>query len=655
MQQWQWKTGALFYLGLIAASSLAMEVDSNQSLAALLDTEVQGASRFAQPLSEAPSPVTVITADDIRRHDLRTPGEALSLVPGVFTSYDRIYTNIAIRGFGLPGDYNSRIQFQVDGASYNDTIFDQALLGPEAPIAMEWIKRLEFVSGSSSALYGGNALFGIVNAELWSGEDINGTRLGIHAGRFGERSVYALTGRRLDDGADWVMGISAYGRRGDDLFFPEFVPLDGAGMANGLDGEHTLKAYAKYSQGGWRAMATYARRLKDIPTAPWDTTFNRAGNHAEDEHIHLDLTHSASLSALWQQFVRMHLGQYTYRGHYLYTYAGDDYVNLDLARTRWLSGEYRLGYAGFDGHHISLGVSARKDLSVRQRNFIEPDLNLFEDEHGNRNLALHASDEWRISPRWIANMSGRIDWLPNTGSITSPRLALIHRPLPEMAVKLLWGRAFRSPNLYERYYNDGGITQLANPGLKPEKMESKEITVDYAFTSSLKGGLSHYRYEIRDLIEFDTDASNGLSRFENLSQAHARGWDMNGEILLGQGWHVRGNLTWQSVSLDSGPVVNSPRRLGKLRIDGPLSSHWNLGLNLQAMSNRRSFAGNTLSGHTIANLTLSQQAQGPYGRWQISWHNAGDKAYADSAASEHRLDAIPQDGRLWSLGWELAL
>ena len=64
---------------------------------------VTGAAKRPQPLSETPSAVTVITAEEIRAHGYHTLGEALRWVRGVFVTYDRNYTYVGVRGLQRPG------------------------------------------------------------------------------------------------------------------------------------------------------------------------------------------------------------------------------------------------------------------------------------------------------------------------------------------------------------------------------------------------------------------------------------------------------------------------------------------------------------------------------------------------------------------------
>ncbi|HEY6898908.1 MAG TPA: TonB-dependent receptor [Rhodocyclaceae bacterium] len=623
------------------------------SLEELFKVEVEGASRYAQPLAEAPATATVISAEDIARYGHETLADALSMARGVYSNYDYAYSLLGVRGFNRPGDYNSRILLLVDGARYNDVVYDQAMVGSEAPVDLNWVKRIEFVPGASSALYGGNALFGIANAILWSGADLNGTRVTAKLGSPGRAGLSVLSGRAVDGGGDWIAGLSLERSGGNDIRFAEFaVPGGSDGVARGLDGEHELKAFARYSGGGWRLSGSYAGRYKDVPTAYYGTSFGVAGNYVRDQHAHLDLTHASTLTPEWGQFGRVHFGWYSFDAEYV----APGLLSRDEAVASWWSGEYRLSYSGLANHQIQFGAEARRNDRMDQRFFdISPSASHLDDRRSGNTVGGFAQDEWRLSRQWIANLGYRLDKVESNQAIGSPRLALIYRPLPELSAKMLYGKAFRAANAYERFYSDGNISQKANPDLKPERIETTELAVDYAVTPALRLGLGHYRNQIHDLIDQAVDPADGLLVFTNRQPLTAQGWEAEAEALLGRGWRVRASMTWQHIDQQGGEPANSPRRLGKLFVDGPFADGgWTLGLGLQAMSERRTLRG-SVPGHAVANLTLRQAVMSPYGQWSVSWRNVGDTRYADPGGQEHLQDSLPQPERQWLLRWDYRL
>src|SRR5215813_12446302 len=81
---------------------------ADASLEDLSNIQVYSASRRMQSTSDAPSSVTIVTADDIQKFGYRTLADILRSVPGFYVTYDRNYSFIGVRGFGRPGDWNSR-------------------------------------------------------------------------------------------------------------------------------------------------------------------------------------------------------------------------------------------------------------------------------------------------------------------------------------------------------------------------------------------------------------------------------------------------------------------------------------------------------------------------------------------------------------------
>ena len=147
----------------------------DMSLEDLMSIEVDsvyGASGFKQKVTEAPASVTIITSDDIEKHGYRTLADILRNVRGFFVSYDRNYGYVGVRGFGLPGDYNSRVALMIDGHRMNDNIFEGNLLETDFPLDVDLIDRVEIIRGPNSSQYVASAFLAVINVIAKRGADL---------------------------------------------------------------------------------------------------------------------------------------------------------------------------------------------------------------------------------------------------------------------------------------------------------------------------------------------------------------------------------------------------------------------------------------------------------------------------------------------------
>lgn len=643
-----WSATARATLLLADASELAQ-----MSLDDLLRVEVLSASRYAQPLADSPASVTVIDQVELREHNYHNLAEALSSVRGVYVTNDRNYSYIGVRGFNRPGDYNSRILLLTDGARRNDALYDQAQIGNEAPIELDWVKRLEFVSGPSSAVYGANALFGSINAVMLDGGDINGKRLTADVGSGASRRLGLMAGHQVDNSHDWFFAVAASGARGNDLYLHEFDNGNTDGWARGLDGEKYQKAYGKLRFGNWRLVANLSSRDKSLPNAPYSTTFGEAGTNTMDQHALLELAYDGTLSNGWQQQFRVFSGGYRYVGNYR---LADQLDNRDEGRANWIGGDYRLIVNTLAAHKVMFGVETQWNTLLEQRNFdISPAASYLDSHQTSRIFGIFVQDEWRLSNKWLLNLGVRYDKHSDYAAITSPRAALIYQPHGDASLKAMFGSAYRAPNAYERFYEDGGALQKANPALLPERIHSAELAADFRVGQGGRFGIRLYSNDVRDMIAQVIDPADDLLVFANQSSVKTRGIELDAERRWGAGYRLRGSLSrqWSSES-DGSELSNSPQLLGKLLFGMPLSNGWMLSGEWIGMSKRRALAGH-VAGYGLLNLTLATAPFADLGRFALGIHNVGNRQYYDPASSEFVQPALEQDRRQFRLSWTLPL
>src|SRR6186713_3326928 len=166
-----------------------------------LDTgRVFGASERLQPVTEAPASVSFITAEEIARYGYRTLADILRGVRGMYVTNDRNYSFLGTRGFGRPGDYNSRILLLVNGHRVNDNIYGQAEIGAEFGLDPAMFERVEIIRGPASSLYGDSAFFAVVNVITRSPASLGGGAVAVDAGSLGTRLTRGSIGHSFANG-----------------------------------------------------------------------------------------------------------------------------------------------------------------------------------------------------------------------------------------------------------------------------------------------------------------------------------------------------------------------------------------------------------------------------------------------------------------------
>jgi iron complex outermembrane receptor protein len=235
----------------VAASDL-----SRLSIEDLAELEVTTVSKHPESLAHAPAAIYVLTNDDIRRSGVQTLPEALQLAPNLeVMRVDALDYTISARGFGGFESAN-KLLVLVDGRSvytplYGGVDWDQHHL------VLDDIERVEVVSGPGGALWGVNAVNGVINVRTKSAYDTQGLLVTATAGTLDSDAAVRFGGQ-IADGPAWRVYATGY-KRGD------LKTVAGDSANDGWDG----------LQGGFRA--DWARQ-NDTLTVQGDLSDNTIEN-----------------------------------------------------------------------------------------------------------------------------------------------------------------------------------------------------------------------------------------------------------------------------------------------------------------------------------------------------------------------------------------
>ena len=611
---------------------------------------VSAASRFDQPVTDAPSSVTIITAEQIRQMGYRTLAEALRSVRGFFVTDDHNYSYLGSRGFGRPGDYNVRVLLLVDGRRLNDPIYDVGLLGTEGPIDMDLVERIEVIRGPGSSVYGPNALFAVVNVVTFRGRDRAGLRTAVGGGSLSTGEAHASYGKLFGKGADLLVSASYYRSGGASFYFPEFdSPETNNGFAENCDRDGRAALFGKLAAGPFTLTAAWSDREKRIPTASFGSVFNDPRTNTVDNQSFVDLRYEASLKGGDALTARAFYNHYRYDGTYMYESEAEDGSRVtspfaDSAHGDRLGLEVQYALRPLGSHRLMVGAELRDDF--RQRQTIDYLDYSFDDDGTTWSGAVFAQDQWSLSSRLLLSLGLRHDRYGSVGS-TNPRVGLIYKPKEDSALKLLYGRGYRPPNEYETAYTDGS-TQKGNPALRAETVQTFEVAWEQPLGSHLRGSLSAYHYDIDDLMSQAVDAADGLIFFENSEAIRANGIEAE---LIGRwssGLEGRTSYSLQEArTVETGEeLTNSPRHVFKLYASVPLvRDALSLGLEQQYLSRRLTLSGATVDGCYVTNLSLLAPRLYRGLEASVGVYNVFDARYFDPGGEEHVQDALVQYGR----------
>lgn len=626
---------------------------SELSLDQLMNIEVEsvrGASRTAQRSLDAPSRVTVVTADDIRDHGYLTLAEALRSVAGLFVTNDRTYEYLGMRGFGRVDDYNSRVLVLVDGHRTNDDIFEGALIGTDFVLDMDQVERIEVIRGPASALYGANAVLGLVNVVTRPALRDRGLQASAGGGALGARSARLAYGGPL--GASGAFQVSASGQATDGrshLYFPEYdTPATHGGVADHLDSERNGHLFANATLGDFRLQGVFGARYRRVPIASWGSVFNDPRYDVNDARGWVDLGWQRTLANGTDVSGRLYADDYEYKARYPDDYSGDGSgpvtINRDWDIGRWAGAELTAHRTLFGRDELAVGGEWRRNARQDQRNWDEaPYVLYYDDRHQSTVWALFAEDALQLAPRLRFNAGLRHDHYSTFGGSTHPRAALLWSVRDRSVVKLVYGSAFRVPTSYEVYFwvNRGE----ANTGLGPETFRTGELALESYFGGHFHASASGYvlvgeRF-IRDEIRNNVDA------FYNSGEVRGRGV----EVELSGRWRdaeLRVGAAHERLRFQPGDdrLANSPTDIvqasGKLPVVRRCA--W-LTADVRALSTRLNPVGEDVAGAVVTDANLVVR---PAGRpWQVTLgvRNLLDTRWSDVAGPETAMRAVPQDGR----------
>ena len=532
----------------------------------VLDELVVSATGTARQLADAPGAVEIITAREIADMNALTIAEALDTALGVTIAQESGRVRVA----NIRGARSKHTLVLLDGRRLSYGFNDQIDL-QQIPTVM--VERIEIVRGPASALYGSDALGGVINIitktppETWSGM-VQG-QMGMHHDGGGKTFVGSgVVGGPLDrvrvllsgewrdhEGWDQTRALPDDGFAQQPSFLAGRVVFD-------LNAQHTLSAGLEYMDNATSGGQFYENLARE--------------RDANEERRGYYLQYDGQLTDNDQLMLRLNRSEYQHQMRFR-PLAASGVRDTDQATTQIEARYHRLMRSQ---HLLTVGAEYRSD---RVDNRIAGE----HTQEDVENISLLVQNEFDLLDPLYVVLGLRYDHHSTFGDQWSPRASFIYGITDQLRLKGSIGQGFRAPSLTELYVTSmrrrGREVFAANSDLKPEQSTSYELGLEGEY-GRYRAGLTGFYTDIDNLIESIFQHSEGqgqnrrdLYQYQNIAQATLKGLEVEGGVQLTPQLAFDGNLTWMESEdkTRGGDIGGLPKYKGALKLSYALPT-WQL-------------------------------------------------------------------------------
>lgn len=601
-----------------------------------LDDMVVTATRTESKMVDVPVNATVISAEKIADRHYLDVADALKDVPGatVIDSGEGADEKKII----LNGD--ERVLVLVNGRRVNFDVgtMSRASYDLNQIPDVSLIERIEVVKGHGGALYGSDAVGGVVN----------------------------IITKKMDHSYGKVsMGFGSQQARDAKAMYT---------IKEGKTG--VMVAASKYKQGYYKY-----KDVADNSTKRWpgDTKF-------ENEKVSLklaqELTETSNLEFGYD------FSKYSGISQYSVTSPGpsliDKKTNNIYMKYDWLMNDTDQGYLQVYRNKYEYdnfgkidekvtGFEAQQAISTAENNklvvgasYRSSHVNAVTGSYNDKinNKALFVSDQWEFAPRWTLDAGVRYDKHSTAGSKTTWSAGLNKKFDENSHAYFNWGQVFKAPTLDDLYYNNTSWWQIGDPNLKPEKGDTWTVGYGTRIADKTDVNISYFQSDLEDAITWDWSGSPAYAK--NIHKQKKNGMELSISHELNDNWNLEASYTYVRVRNDNNDgkgyvrdnnYIPNMYRFG-VRYHDDL---WNADLFLRGGSGADTSGANDWYGnytqkyvdsnYVTLDMSVSYKASKDL-YFYAKGYNLLNKAYAESAGAVNYAYSYPAQGRRFIIGAE---
>ncbi len=494
-------------------------------------------SRLSLRKNKTSATISVIGEKELKRQEAFSVEEALRNLPGVYVQTSGTpgeQTRVRIRG--ADGD---QVLVLMDGVQVNspwDGNFDFA------DLTTDNVERIEVLKGNQSALYGSDALGGVINIITRKGK--GGLKSSVKAGagnqatfreefrneRGREKFNYSFSASRTDSSGQYARDTykktSLAGQA--EFKLANGMSLNYKGLFNEASKEIGISFFAVSSSllqtffdENWinkKRLLINSLTLKHHPIEWWD--YSLQGSYVKDRLIRND---EASPEQNFDFFYTMKTNRMSVgTQHNFYPYKSDV---------------------------ISLGLEYKEDEVDRVRE--SPSNQII--KRSKKDWGFYIQNIFSHEDTFSVTTGFRADIYDSFGNTYNPKISAHYRFLSTRTkLKGSWGTGFKAPSVQELY-----TPVLGNPDLEPEKTQSYEIGIEQQlFNFPARVELVFFHIDFKDLIE------RSVTGVDNVGRAKTEGIEFSLQYSPLPNLNISGNYTYQEAeNKDTGTPLRRPENI----------------------------------------------------------------------------------------------
>jgi len=465
------------------------------------DTQVVTANRFAQPASSVLASTTVVTRAEIDRWQAKSLTDVMRRLPGVDVAQNGGLGQTS--SLFIRGTNSSHVLILIDGIRLNQAGISGSSDLSQIPLSL--VQRIEYIRGARSAVYGSDAIGGVVN--IITGRAQPGTTLTAGVGSQGYQSYDGSTQQMLGDATKLTLAGNYTYTRGFDV--GAGYPNDYGPAQDDRDGFMSKTLYGNLEHQFSEELSGFVRgygfdnRTAYDGSLTYDKDFNVVGL-ADTRQLY---------SQTWD--TGLHYNRDIYSTQLIASYSRTKDINYDPRNGRYGAAstfddvtQYNLQW----GNTVQVGQGAISGGIDWQKETTEPGTNTLAEGYEQRNTGLYLTGQQQFGS---VTLEGALRGDDNNqfGWHNTWQTAASWEFISGYRVFASYGTAFKAPNLSQVYSPGYG-----NPDLEPEKSKQWEGGFE-GLTGPVNWRVSGYRNDIDNLIDSDP----ATYRYYNISKARIKG------------------------------------------------------------------------------------------------------------------------------------